>query len=550
MIALETARRLLDFRGPTGALSAAAADEQLRGAVALHNILERHHVAYLADEVGMGKTYVALGALALMRHFEPRLRVLVIAPRANIQAKWIKELKNFTRNNVRLADLRVKAVHGAPARPIVSCDNLAELVRETSHNPDRDFFVRLSSFSLPLSKDSDALKRRRQELLRHLPWAPEDFDLRSRERFKDAYGRTLCLALPVFDLVIVDEAHHLKHGFAAQAAARNRVLALAFGHPQGAPPDKRGYEPRARRVLLLSATPLEADYRQLWNQLDLFGLGDAARDLGPQAEDVPEDRKRACAQQFLIRRLAHIPVAEQRLTKNLYRREWRAGGVAEHDRPLEVAGPDRDRQRLIVALVQKKVSEVLGHARFNNSFQIGMLASFESFLRTSKVLTSDDGDDSATFDGDQSDDPDERLGVDVGQVNRLAASHRRYFGGRELPHPKMDALVDHLAEDLPRGRKALVFVRRVASVKELQAKLEERYDAWLFERLRHELPALRAGLERAFSQYRDERARRSTLASGTIDAATTCGPRRSIGAGSLFNEVDGDRRSVGRETGT
>ena len=122
---------------------------------------------------------------------------------------------------------------------------------------------------------------------------------------------------------------------------RNRVLALAFGHPQGAPPDKRGYEPRARRVLLLSATPLEADYRQLWNQLDLFGLGDAARDLGPQAEDVPEDRKRACAQQFLIRRLAHIPVAEQRLTKNLYRREWRAGGVAEHDRPLEVAGPDR-----------------------------------------------------------------------------------------------------------------------------------------------------------------------------------------------------------------
>ena len=40
--------------------------------------------------------------------------------------------------------------------------------------------------------------------------------------------------------------------------------------------------------------------------------------------------------------------------------------------------PD-DRQRLIVALVQKKVAEVLQDERFGASFQMGMLASFESF---------------------------------------------------------------------------------------------------------------------------------------------------------------------------
>ena len=41
----------------------------------------------------MGKTYVALGAFALFRHFNPGFRLLVIAPKENIQQKWTKELR-------------------------------------------------------------------------------------------------------------------------------------------------------------------------------------------------------------------------------------------------------------------------------------------------------------------------------------------------------------------------------------------------------------------------------------------------------------------------
>src|SRR5262249_43255394 len=151
----DTARRLLDFRGSKRSLTEDAAEEQLRGAVALHNILQTRKVAYLADEVGTGKTYVALGAVALFRHFAPDFRLLVIAPRQNIQVKWMKEQRNFVRNNVRFPDLRVKALHGAPARGVVACHSLVELVREASLNPDRDFFARLSSFSLPLGKDTE-----------------------------------------------------------------------------------------------------------------------------------------------------------------------------------------------------------------------------------------------------------------------------------------------------------------------------------------------------------------------------------------------------------
>src|SRR6476660_5269003 len=99
MIDVATAGQLLDFGARIG--QGQRAQEQLEGAVAIHNVLESQRVAYLADEVGMGKTYVALGALALFRHFRPDFRVLVIAPKENIQRKWMKELRNFAAHNVR-----------------------------------------------------------------------------------------------------------------------------------------------------------------------------------------------------------------------------------------------------------------------------------------------------------------------------------------------------------------------------------------------------------------------------------------------------------------
>jgi len=506
-LSVETAGQLLDFRGGgTSPISEHGAFEQLRGAVAIHNILQEQGVAYLADEVGMGKTYVALGAMALFRHFDPSFRVLVIAPRENIQKKWLKELKNFVARNVRFPDLRMKAVHGAPARATVFCGSLVEMVREATVDPDRDFFARLSSFSLPLGKDSDRWIRQRDGILEHLPWLdPSLFDLRSREMFKDNFARAVNCVLPRFDLVIVDEGHNLKGGFRAGAASRNRVLALAFGHPSERPEAHtpfRGYGKRASRVLFLSATPLENDYVQLWNQLDVFGHGGGSNTLLRQ-DSASDEEKRERTGTFLIRRVTTLPVDGQMLTKNLYRREWRKGGVSTHDEPLETP---TEMQRLAVALIQKKVSEVLGAAKFNNCFQIGMLASFESFLETAKIR-SKDADETGNFDdAEQTDDPESRRGADVSSINNLARSHRRRFNS-ELPHPKMDAVVGQLGAAFSTGEKALVFVRRVASVRELQRKLEECYDSYLFDRLRSELlPDMQSDLEEVIRQYREQRA--------------------------------------------
>jgi len=488
MIDRSVAASFLDFGSRMG--QGRRADEQLDGAVALHNLLRKNGIAYLADEVGMGKTYVALGVMALFRHFKPDFRVMVIAPRENIQGKWIKELRNFVAYNVRFPDLHVKAIDGRPARPQVSCGNLLELVRESVTNPNRDFFVRLTSFSLPLSGrnavDPEAARRLRDGLRTHIPWLPDEvFDLRNKQSFKDNVARAICCALPVFDLVIIDEAHNLKHGFTDGASARNRVLSLVFGHPDGEASPKLfpGYGPRARHVLCLSATPIEETYTHLFNQLFVFGKAAGFDDL--RRRDLEEDRKKAAAARCLVRRVTAMRVGEQELTKNLYRREWRQGGVVNHDEPIRVEDP---RQRLVVALVQKKVSELLSHERFNSSFQIGMLASFESFLETSR-LKRDASEEQPTFDDpDQADDDSEKEGIDVRDVNRIAKSYKTRFG-REMPHPKMDEIVKSLAGSWRNGTKSLVFVRRVASVKELKRKLDELYDDWLIGRLREELPS-------------------------------------------------------------
>ena len=503
MINIKAASRLLNFGARIE--SKPLADSQLKGAVALHNILIEKKVAYLADEVGYGKTYVALGTLALFRHFNPNFRMLIIAPQENIQNKWMKEWRNFVANNIRFPDLRVKSLDGRPTRPIVKCSNLKDFVQEVSLNPNRDFFLRMTSFSLPLKGDESgslapSMRQKYNELKEFLPWVPQAaFKGNSKDRFKDNYARAICCAIPKFDLVIVDEAHNLKKGFTPGGSSRNRVLALSMGHKEPDSPDATalfpGFGLRAKKVLFLSATPVEDDYAQLWHQLDIFGHGLNHKGLCDPNRAKDETTK------FLLRRVSNISNGVETLTKNQYRREWRRGGVHFHDEPLKIVDT---RQRLTVALIQKKVSEILGDEKFNRSFQIGMLASFESFLETAKVKQDLTG--SSTFDDtDQTHDEKAREGIDVGDVNLISKSYRETFR-KELPHPKMDAVVKSLSNAWVKGEKSLIFVRRVASVKELKQKLDEQYDEWLKKKLLDELPqGMHPQLMKVFSRYQSEK---------------------------------------------
>lgn len=234
---------------------------------------------------------------------------------------------------------------------------------------------------------------------------------------------------------------------------------------------------------MLSATPFEYDYSDLYRQIDVFGFG---------------------GQQYL-------KIAGEQYSKNMYRREWRRGGYLVHDEPMALTDP---RQRLVVGLMQKKVAEILGDRKFNNSFQIGMLSSFESFMesmarsRRLHVETNSDGEEEsedgengeAVFDGRQEATAVEKRGIDSHSLEKVVSSYRDQFG-HSLPHPKLDATATSLCQAFDTGDKALVFVRRVATVTELKAKLDEHYDRWIHRHMRQMLPDLHSELERIFLRY-------------------------------------------------
>ena len=83
-------REVIDFAPTELARGFGFAEQQLEGTTALFNMLQRNRCAYLADEVGMGKTYVALGVMALTRYFDPHARIVVIAPRRTFSASGSK----------------------------------------------------------------------------------------------------------------------------------------------------------------------------------------------------------------------------------------------------------------------------------------------------------------------------------------------------------------------------------------------------------------------------------------------------------------------------
>ena len=82
--------------------------KQAEGVAYLWNLLSMNNVALLADEVGMGKTFQALGVASLLWKMKPDARVLVMAPNRDICKHWKREYAAFVRHHYREIDHCVK----------------------------------------------------------------------------------------------------------------------------------------------------------------------------------------------------------------------------------------------------------------------------------------------------------------------------------------------------------------------------------------------------------------------------------------------------------
>lgn len=534
-ISKKFAIELVDFAPTEKTKKLGFGESQLEGTVSAYNMLARNKIAYLADEVGMGKTYIALGVLGLLRHLQPQARVMIIAPRENIQRKWMKELSNFVTHNWKIEDNRFKGLNGRPVYRPIYCGSFTEFSDFSRIQDRRDPFLRMTMFSIA-TRQPESRKRYRKMLRDLLPWINSTL-MGSCDpmEFRDDYGRVVNALMPNLDLLIVDEAHNLKHGFGPKVSNRNRVLGLALGHKDGQRYDCPWYRPRVGRVMLLSATPFEYDYADIYRQLDVLGFGDAVvtppDGTDPLAVNLLCDRDSDGLHQkiigrFLSRRVSYLNIANEKYSKNMYRREWRQGGLFNHDEPMEMTDT---KQRLVVGLIQKKVAEILGDKQFNNCFQIGMLSSFESFLESMKQnrrppdpeKSEDDEENEESerkFEGRQEATSSERRGIDTYSLATVVDSYRQRFN-QSLPHPKLDATARALAGAFNTGEKALVFVRRVATVSELKAKLDNIFDEWIRDRMEKALPGLKKELQRIFTMYKDEK-RQKQRKQYFLDSAT------------------------------
>ncbi|WP_295390643.1 DEAD/DEAH box helicase family protein [uncultured Thiodictyon sp.] len=502
---LESARALLDLSGGDPALKALG-EQQLTTAVALHRLLLDHRIAYLADEVGTGKTYVALAVAALFRHLDPGFRVLYLAPSRNVREKWVKrEVPAFLERNVREADLRVRTVSKRSPVPLFDCDTLDQwLAACTRPAWGGDTFLNFTAFSFRLDGGPERWRERLRELGRNTPRPPElrgnlPDNREGKDSAKRRAARHLYRHLPTYDLLVIDEAHLLKAGIGT--SDRVNFLARVLGTHRDC--REWGGERRIRRALLLSATPFDRDLGQLVKQLEIVDQADAAmtnrvRALRPAAGSAPDwERIQEGLRSLMIRGDQFIEVrdqtlAERELSRNQYRVEHRSGPQAEI-RLRDRTDPEALRQRLFTALVQKKLTDCLG-AR-GGGFPLAMFASWEAYSlpapNPANAADADDAAGDAPPDGviDPLDLGGERAGGDAGAIDgdilrNLVTAHIRLFNSEEPPHPKLEAEALRLGTAaFEEGRKQLVFVRRIKSVDDLKRRLEARYDRYLADYL-------------------------------------------------------------------
>ena len=120
MLNKDDARHIIDLN-PYKTIDEEIAERQFEVIIKAYNHLsqENNNFIYIADEVGLGKTYVAFGIASLLRRFckEERRSIykdVILVPKQNLQHKWIKEINNFVNNNYISECNIVKSVLGKP----------------------------------------------------------------------------------------------------------------------------------------------------------------------------------------------------------------------------------------------------------------------------------------------------------------------------------------------------------------------------------------------------------------------------------------------------
>jgi hypothetical protein len=422
------------------------ASHQAEGVAYLWNLLSKHRLALLADEVGMGKTFQALGIAALLWRMKPAAKVLVMAPNRDICLHWQREFTAFTRFHYRQADGRVKAVADElPVPPVESHYRLRDLAtaiecRSTQVPPAQFYLTTIHSLS-GLVENAD---QKAQDKLATARIAAQEIHRRILRGLGDQG----------FDLVIIDEAHYFRNpDGASQRAAAAKALFGTSG-------DRIG-----QRTLLLTATPSHTQLGDVANILGYFVEMDKAARSRPTEELM---------RKYALRRFRIMAGNGVSYTKHQYRRELAT--------PCNFDG--RPEAEMFFALYQRRLVREIGVLDEKRRVLYGFLEGFESAGAQEHAPAVQDNDEDRPYDERAK---DFSVAEDTLLLREMSRDYRAVFG-ISPDHPKYGRLVAQCAPqelfpaptDSPLHEdKHLVFVRRIPSVRELTKRINEHYDRLL-----------------------------------------------------------------------
>ncbi|WP_053977207.1 SNF2-related protein [Mangrovimonas xylaniphaga] len=481
----EEAKKIINLN-PSNSIDTDIANRQFQVILKGFNYLvqDDSDVLYIADEVGLGKTYIALGIASLLRHFTESSRHgsykdVILVPKQNLQNKWFREINNFIKHNYLLECNIVKSVLGSPVANL-SEKNIHHFLSGFDKECPSYEIYRNSSFSIATTEGFDWKLKLENTLPDELKpvfrkaygiYKTSDLEI----YLKRLYAFLLNISLPEMDLLIVDEAHNFKHGIGKDVSYRNQIVSRIMGVTLPEDDDyifnhfpelKEKISQKAKKVILLSATPIDNGLYELKQQLDCFLPNHRFKNSVNLDEDI-----RTSLNTFMIRGLMKINLAQDgEVSRNMYRHEHRKGNV---QKAIDAAPQyiNDDLESIIIGLLQLKTLKHFNESN-NKSFEIGMLAGFETF----KTQDSDEPEfEDASIKANKAEDHD--------IIKKIANSYFDTFDNH-LPHPKQDNLIRVLFEGIQKGHKSLVFVRRIASVIELERKLTIEIENWHLSKIK------------------------------------------------------------------
>lgn len=487
---------------------AARQTEVIRKAYNYLTASEGRQVIYIADEVGLGKTYIALGIAMLFRHFSPGrtlCRDLVLVPKANLQDKWQDAARSFIRSNY-VGNRKAEFI--PQFQPELKAERLYSVIPEAAMT-----IFRTTSFSSLTARTSGRarlpLLKQLQDQIRHDPWALGILDKAwNNYLFESGHEKELvCLAAYLLNTLsgqintlIVDEAHNYRHGIDAHASYRNLATSCFLGllprdSEKSFPDDprekvlkqfpelKRKVHPLANKVICLSATPKDRDLWEISRQLDCFLPSHPLKGV----RDVETYHKNL--KSFLVRGNMSYSINGTKVSRHECRSEHRKGHVSKSKKGECLEVPD-DFTGAFWQLIQYQSIKHL-RAKGNISFETGMLAGFETYhLDTQKLLSpgnniamdreEEDVDDKKEYEQTAS---GIRQSEDRHVIETLVQDYQKRFD--DPPHPKQTPLAKELLNQmLERQEKSLVFVRRVHTATEFAGRLLRKFEQAVADELR------------------------------------------------------------------